>query len=339
MLLPASAIQINGAWAHILTDWLDSQGLAVPVLRSQLDSLRPTEKIPLLHWQLLLKEAQQLASNKGNFALEVGALIQPRHVGLLGYLVLGCETLGEALTAYQRYESLFYGENLAQVEGVGKAVRIRWPQSHEMGELADTVSIAGLVTFMRRLLAQPIAPHAVGFPFSASAQQRKRFAHFFGCTVRFAAAETYIDFPLHFLPMPLRHNSKELQALHHRQSEVLHSALPQLDGFQRNVQALLVRMLPKGQGSLVRIAHALRMSERTLQRKLHASGMGWQALLEDTRKSLALDYLRNTPLRLTEIALLLGYAEQSVFTRACKRWTGKTPKQWRAQAENTTTHP
>jgi AraC-like DNA-binding protein len=71
---------------------------------------------------------------------------------------------------------------------------------------------------------------------------------------------------------------------------------------------------------------------RTLQRRLDARGLTWQQLLDQTRAGLAREYLRDRSLSLGDIALLLGFSEQSAFNRAYRRWTGTTPRRARARA-------
>ena len=70
------------------------------------------------------------------------------------------------------------------------------------------------------------------------------------------------------------------------------------------------------------------METRSLQRRLADQGMTFQGLLDETRRHLAEAYLRDERLDLAEIALLLGYSEQSAFTRAFRTWTGLPPAQW-----------
>jgi AraC-like DNA-binding protein len=72
------------------------------------------------------------------------------------------------------------------------------------------------------------------------------------------------------------------------------------------------------------------LSARTLQRRLAEEGQPFQTLLDATRRELAAQYLRDPALSLTEIAFLLGYAEQSSFTHAFRAWQGQAPQQWRA---------
>jgi AraC-like DNA-binding protein len=71
------------------------------------------------------------------------------------------------------------------------------------------------------------------------------------------------------------------------------------------------------------------MSPRSLQRRLAEHGHSFQALLGQTRQQLAEAYLRDDSVELAEVALLLGYSEQSAFNRAFRQWTGQAPLQWR----------
>jgi len=72
------------------------------------------------------------------------------------------------------------------------------------------------------------------------------------------------------------------------------------------------------------------MSERTLQRRLASEGSTFNGLLEEARRTIAISYLADRKLAAYEVSFLLGYAEPSTFFRAFKRWTGKTPQEYRA---------
>ena len=74
------------------------------------------------------------------------------------------------------------------------------------------------------------------------------------------------------------------------------------------------------------VAAQLGMSARSLQRHLELSRTSYQRLLAETRESLARRYMAESTLTLTEMALLLGYADLSAFSRAFRRWTGKSPR-------------
>lgn len=332
------ALRVTGAWTQLLSDWLDQQNRIAPTLRAQLDSLRPTDLVPMARWQQLLSEAVALSANTTGAALAIGAMVRPRHVGLLGYLVLSCRTLGEAMLAYQRYESLFYGRNL--VEGLleNDVMQLRWAQTDATGELADTVSIGALVTFLRRLLDAPatpkLTPTQVAFTFAVPSAERAQYERFFGCPVRFAAEFTCISFPLHYLQVVLPHNDPGLRALLDRQAQALLAAQPDADDFERALQQVLLKLLPDGRAQLPQVASQLHLSVRSLQRRLAQRSSSWQQLLEQTRMTLADHYLADASLSLADIALLLGYSEHSAFSRACLGWHGQAPARRRKAMVN-----
>ena len=80
------------------------------------------------------------------------------------------------------------------------------------------------------------------------------------------------------------------------------------------------------------IAECLNLSLRSLQRKLEDKGYNYKNLLEETRRELAEQYIRNSNLSISEITYMLGFSEPSNFSRAFKRWTGKSPQSYRHAA-------
>jgi AraC-like DNA-binding protein len=74
----------------------------------------------------------------------------------------------------------------------------------------------------------------------------------------------------------------------------------------------------------------LRLSTRTLQRRLFDEGITFQQLMEDARRELARHYLLHSSLELNETAYLLGYEDANSFFRAFQHWEGTSPGQWRA---------
>lgn len=322
-------LRVTGAWTQLLSDWLDQQNLIAPGLRAQLDSLGPTDLVPMARWRALLAEAHSLRPGDPSLGLAIGAGVKPRHVGPLGYLVLSCRTLGEAMLAYQRYESLFYGRNLVEAALEEGEMLLRWRAEDATGELADTVSIAALISFLRRLLdapAQPgLAPTQVDFTFDMPAANQPAYADFFGCPVVFGAAHTCVRFPLAYLQLALPHNDPSLRRLLDRQAQALLAAQPDADTFERALQQALLKLLPEGRAQLPQVASALHLSVRSLQRRLAERHTNWQQLLDHTRMTLADHYLADASLSLADIALLLGFSEHSAFSRACRHWHGQSP--------------
>ena len=98
------------------------------------------------------------------------------------------------------------------------------------------------------------------------------------------------------------------------------------------VKKAIVGYLPSGEATVDKAALDLYMSTRTLQRSLQQEGSSFHGLLNEARMELAMDYVTDPKMDLTEIAFLLGFSEQSSFSRSFKRWTGKSPAQQRKAA-------
>lgn len=322
-------MHVTGAWTRLLSDWLDREHLSAPAIRARLARFAPDDDVALDDWRTLLEQAARLKPELTAPGLAIGAGVKPEHVGVLGYLVLASDTLGAAMVTYQRYERLFYGVNLAEVRRLGHDAELRWAPT-QTGSIADETAIAALVSFLRRQIPDPPPPSGVGFVHTVSPEHARACDDFFGCAVEFSASHTYVRFPASYLALPMHRNGPwhdpGLRALLDRQAQALLAALPDPKAFDRAVQQWLLRRLPEGRIRVDDIARELHLSTRSLQRRLEDSDMTWQQLLDRTREQLARQYLRDRTLSLAEIALLLGYSEQSAFTRAFRRWTGITPR-------------
>jgi AraC-like DNA-binding protein len=95
-------------------------------------------------------------------------------------------------------------------------------------------------------------------------------------------------------------------------------------------QTIIRALLPFADSSLNVIARALATSPRSLQRRLFEAGTTFEELREQVRDELAIKYVQQSNLRLAEISEILGYSQQSAFSRAFKRLRGVTPRQLRA---------
>ena len=77
------------------------------------------------------------------------------------------------------------------------------------------------------------------------------------------------------------------------------------------------------------VAARMGLSERSLYRLLQDRGLRYKTVLNTLRYELAKNYLNDAQLSLPEISLMLGYSEQSAFSRAFKEWSGETPMHYR----------
>ena len=92
------------------------------------------------------------------------------------------------------------------------------------------------------------------------------------------------------------------------------------------MEKALVVVVPKGNATVSNIARALAMSTRSLARRLKEEGTSYTEVLDDLRRELAMRYVEDETLGVSQIAWLLGYSEVSSFNHAFRRWTSRSPK-------------
>ncbi|HTU11022.1 MAG TPA: helix-turn-helix transcriptional regulator [Allosphingosinicella sp.] len=100
---------------------------------------------------------------------------------------------------------------------------------------------------------------------------------------------------------------------------------------RHRVEAELEPLLAAGTIRIERVARALGCSRQTLYRRLKAEGLTFERVLDDLRRRRALKLVRDPALPVKEIAYRLGFSDPAAFSRAFKRWTGKSPRAHRAQ--------
>lgn len=95
------------------------------------------------------------------------------------------------------------------------------------------------------------------------------------------------------------------------------------------VYNILLELMPQGEPSREKVADALGTSSRSLHRKLKDLGTSFKTILDDTRKHLALQYIKEPELSMTTITYQLGFSDSNSFSRSFKRWTGISPSEYR----------
>ena len=103
---------------------------------------------------------------------------------------------------------------------------------------------------------------------------------------------------------------------------------------QSQVYYRLLEDLSNGEPSMEAMAEKLNVSVRSLQRKLREQGSSYKQLVDDVRKDLAMQYIEQRHMPIGEISYLLGFSHVSNFSRAFKRWSGRSPGDWREQLGN-----
>lgn len=320
---------ISGTYVRLLFEWLNDKGFdAEKVLQHSCPDLDERVRIPFDDWHAMLERSYQATKNPF-FGLEVGSRITPRHLGVLGYVAYSCQTFGEALLRLQRFEDLVHAVNDMRINIDGDLMLLQWgAELGKTGEFADQTAQSVLISYIRYLLEPQLSPTWMSF-INPTPSTTKPYEDFFACPVTFEAEFTTVAFPVAWLSKPINKPDPVLRDILDRQAESLLQQLPTNDEFITALRQAIHAAIHAATPSLEVAAMRMHCSPRTLQRRLDERGLKFQVLLDDARLQLAKHYLGKTKTPLSEIALLLGYAEQSAFNHAFKRWTQVTPKAWR----------
>lgn len=160
-----------------------------------------------------------------------------------------------------------------------------------------------------------------------------RYRGIFHCPVRFQAASNTLFISEKDLAKPIDQCDPGLrQTMEDFVAQKIHQHTKSLSD---NVRTLVISLLPLEQRCTIGvIARHLAVSERTLQRGLKKEHIVFEELVDDVRRELAEDYLKERSMTMSQIAGLLGYGQQSSFNRACLRWFGHAPKAYREAKAN-----
>ncbi len=158
----------------------------------------------------------------------------------------------------------------------------------------------------------------------------RRYRECFDCAVRFGQSVDAVVIDAALLRRPVDQSRPELKRMAQAYIEGIIGQRP-LD-LTGQVSALIERLLDTQMCTLKQVAAHLCMHERTLQERLMADGLSFFQLMDRVRRQRAERYLAQKGMPMSQIAGLLGFAEQSSFNKACKRWFGVTPKMQRSGA-------
>ena len=330
-------IRVSGQFTRLLSDWLDRNRIVDPVLHDRLARLSKCDTVTAEEW----REALTLASRHtgdSHFGLQVGMGATLGHVGILGYLVLNSATLFDALHTYQISERRFYGVNFCIFDSDENQVSLTWPNTlGEENDLFVQVSLAALVGFLRQRFPTTFALISVALS-ETHPEYCAPYEQYFGCPIEFGS-----DYPGILVNRSCANQSETGQlprasySLRDQQAQAFSDLRSERTPFLQKLQETLMQLIPLGQASLGQVADAMDMSPRTLQRRLGDHHLSFQSLLDGLRENLGCRYLQRRGLSQVDIALLLGFSEQSAFNRAFKNWTGSTPGVYQNSAPNTGT--
>ncbi len=251
--------------------------------------------------------------------------------GVFGHAVRNAPNVLSALNVMADFVNVFsqaVEEQLVQTEdAIGLSYRLNDSGITHRRQDSE-FSLAAITSMIREATGTDIKPRLVQFEHAAPRFTREH-EDFFGTAPKFKQPINAVMFCRSVLAKPVVNADQRLYMLSLRylserlvERRVEHSVAVK-------ISQIVGRQLQAGVPSLAQVASAMHMSERTLQRRCNNEGVDFLHLVDQVRHQAAVDLLRKNNSSLTDIASELGYSQLSAFSRAFRRWTGLTPKQYR----------
>ena len=311
-----------------------------PVLRAASISERDlAESDPLHHrisaaGQSRLLDCAAEAIEDTAFGLHLAEQADPRNAGIIFYAMSAAENLGEALALLDRYSRIANEAVRMKLTATpdGLVVEIGFVGlPRPLGRQGAEFLMAVIVRALRELAGRKIRPIRVAFAHARNADLRE-FARFFGCPVEFGravaegVASDLLEFSNAAVAAPLlTADPKLLKALEPFCDMAAKERRTVSDTLRAAVEKEAEKLLPHGKAQKQIVAKALGMSARTFSRRLAVEGTTYEEVVDELRRSLALQYLKEPGMSLSQIAWLLGYEGSTSFNHAFRRWTGRSP--------------
>jgi AraC-like DNA-binding protein len=320
MLLGLSTLGVD------LETLLPQAGLSLEDVRD------PDARISVERGLVLVRLAVE-ATGDENLGLHLAQRYEPGAFGVIDHLANSARNLREAIEVLCRYERIHQNgmRTSLHVEGERAIMSHTMLHPYPVPRAIQENTLANLLVIGRKLTGVDYAPLEAWFSHPAPRDVREQ-EQFFRCPLRWNAPHDSLIIAASLLDTPLRNTNPGLASVLERYALELLDKLSVKGSCSDQVREHICQALPRGNASLEIIATELALTPRTLQRRLRAEGTSHEALLDQLRHTLAMDYLQRSGLGTEDVAVMLGFADSRGFRRAFKRWTGMSPSELRRKS-------
>ena len=256
--------------------------------------------------------------------LHVGAAVEAKQLGLVGYAIFHSRDGYSALHRFARYVRILSEAVQFEVDQAGRNTAITWHVHPALTALRHPVEagVTLLVALARDITGVHVNPVRVDLP-GPRPEMLGEYQSYFECPVTFGQPTARVEFSHEHLSLPTRAPDETLVAYLDDLATIKLNPLEDRDeSMTEAVRRTLWTMLPGGRPDLWRTAEELGVSVRTLQRRLGEEQSSFSRVLDELRRDLSSELLTDRKLSISEVAFMLGYSEPSAFQRAYRRWFG-----------------
>jgi AraC-like DNA-binding protein len=301
---------------------------AAGAARTLLDD--PDARIPHVVALAVWREAARWSGDDA-FGIHTAEQIRPGAFDVLDYATRCSATLGAGLKCLVRYHRILHDAAVVRLSVEGERASLTHALPRDGTGLprhtAEFIVAAWLVV-ARQATGVDLVPLEVSFCHQAPSDLTEH-GRVFRAPIAFERPTNGLVLPRASLDTPLVDADRGLCAVLERHMQDLLAKAPAATAFSDRVRQVVAGMLIHGGADAETVAGRLKMSRRTLQRRLQADGTSFRGLVDSLRRDLAMRYLCEREVAIAEVAFLLGFSEASAFHRAFRRWSGTTPSLYR----------
>lgn len=341
-----SSASIPAAYVQILLEIMQGKGFAAaPILhKSRIGNQvfgQPDGRISARQWSRLVLVCLSLAGNSGlGYANGLG--LRPTSHGALGFALLSSANIGQAMQLTRMFFGMRLPHYRIDISQQDHLALITLSEVHPvMDASAEQASLlrrffhetllVGMVQSCKSLSGQPLEQLEIAVDWPEPAYHPQFAAqlpamHFNQAINQIRMPASYLDIALPMAdPLAFQQALAQCELERVRFSRSISDIIPRVKSE--------LRLQPyQGYPALEQVAESLGMSSRTLKRRLQEVDCHFLQLVDEVKQQDAIHLLDNTELDIQHIASTLGYENPTNFSRAFKKWTGKTPRDYKAQS-------
>ena len=269
------------------------------------------------------------------FGLHAGENLNLAAAGLIGQLTQSSETVKQALELCCEFANLGCSALPMKLYKESDQYKVTLTPNElwkSQSENAVRHTAEGVLAFTIRefqsLTRMQHSPFAIHLPWTRPTNISE-YERVFGCPTLFSKEEIAILLKKEHVAETVITSDYDLFRVLISHAQEKSSHMTEEQGFAAIVKQSVLKLIKPEFPTLDQVAAHLNISPRTLQRRLKEEDCVYKELIDQLRKEFAFSYLKRSDLNIGDIAYLLSYADASAFTRAFKRWAGKTPNEHR----------
>ncbi|KMV00887.1 AraC family transcriptional regulator [Acinetobacter sp. VT 511] len=335
MIVPRQDQGIPGVYGLLLLDVISRWGyndesLFKPFGLTSEQLADPEFRIPTAIANDMVKHALKL-TGEPTLGYHLGTQMRISIHGFIGYAIMTANNITEALVLANRFIQLRLPFLQLFFSTFGVKATVQLQTDIQMEPLRTEISIAlmiGLISMAKAITGISDATGEVDFDFKKPEGFERFMAKFPTHQFRFEQPHLLLSFDKNYLMNKLVHADPIASQIAINQCEAELSALGERHRIAMRVRDILTNS-EQHYLSIEAVADRLHMSDRTLKRQLAAEGTSFSTLVDEVRYRHATSLLSRTDFTLEQIADELGYSDVANFSRAFKRWSGRSPSNWR----------